>query len=256
MKILPGSSTTEFILHFENTGEFEQFFEQAETRGYFELRTQSTFPADCTFIARTEGSPRTRRIKPLRIRLGLAGIQRIIFPEQAKRKPEPLPKPRPPAPAPAAAQAEEQATDEERSTNRNERIHGMSVTEKTHLALKADFLERRALMQENNPKIQEFLLRNPRITEPEIAWLAKNPLSPVHTVLTILQNKAWMSVDSIRAGILTNPKTPPANVFDMIPRVSSADLMRMSQSRVLREDIRAAVLREAKKRGLRIKAAE
>ena len=257
MKILPGSSDREFILHFEDLPEYELCFQRAEEQGYFDI-PGSGLPSDCTLIARMEGNPRSRRIKPLEI-LTQNNVQRIYIQktaaplppvQPAKEKPRPVIAEQKPAvdkPAPEQPEKWESVTD---------RIHSMSITEKTHLALKADFQERRALIQENNPKIQEFVLRNPRLTEPEIAWLAKNPLSSVHTVMTILQNKAWMSIDAVRAGILTNPKTPPAILSDMIPRLSAGDLMRMSQSRVLREDLRSAVKREAKKRGLRLKTSE
>lgn len=254
MKILPGQSEREFILHFEDLPEFELCFRRADKQGYFDL-PGSALPSDCTLIARTVGSPRTRRIKPVQI-VTQNDVQRIHIsklPQTTSAKPEK--QERPPAieenklaPAPAQIQ--------EKYESVSDRIHAMSVTERTHLALKADFQERRVLMQDNNLKIQEFLLRNPRITEPEIAWLAKNPLSPIHTVLTIMQNKAWMSTDSIRVGILTNPKTPPANLMDMIPRLSAPDLKRMHQTHVLREDLRAAVEREAKKRGIRLKPVE
>ena len=260
MKIIPGSSEHEFILHFEDLPEYESCFQRAEQTGYFDV-PGSTLPSNCTLIARTEGNPRSRRIKPLQI-LAQNDVQRIYIPKPAAPVPpvQPVKKEAVQAPAaeekPSVAKTAPDQSQPEKWESVSERIHAMTVTEKTHLALKADFQERRALIQENNPKIQEFLLRNPRMTEPEIAWLAKNPLSSVHTVMTILQNKAWMSIDGVRTGILTNPKTPPAILADMIPRLSAGDLMRMFQSRVLREDLRATVQREAKKRGLRLKTSD
>jgi len=263
MKILPGSSEREFILHFEDLPEYESCFQRAEKDGYFDI-PGSVLPSECTLIARTEGNQRSRRIKPVQI-LAQNEVQRIYIqktpePVMPAARPEEHPADadadRPSAPQEAAgAVAEEKPAAEppEKWESVADRVHKMPTTEKVHLALRADFQERRALMQENNPKIQEFLLRNPRLTEPEIAWLAKNPMSSVHTVMTILQNKAWMSIDAVRSGVLTNPKTPPQILSDMIPRLSAGDLIRMNQSRVLREDLRAAVQREAKKRGLRFK---
>jgi hypothetical protein len=118
--------------------------------------------------------------------------------------------------------------------------------------MKANLAERRVLMQDLNPKIQEFLLRNPRLTEPEIAFLAKNPVSAVPTLLTIIQHKEWMSTDAIRQGILTNPKTPAHILLDRIPYLSPADLIKMHYASNLREDIRDAVHRQMKKKGIRI----
>ncbi len=134
-----------------------------------------------------------------------------------------------------------------------EKLRAMPVTERAALAMKADLQERRILMQEANPKIHEFLLRNPRLTESEIAFMARNPGSPIQTILTILQHRDWMIKDPIRQGILTNPKTPPATVLDMIPGASAGDLIKMYHARMLREDVRVSVQREMKKRGIRVK---
>jgi hypothetical protein len=108
-------------------------------------------------------------------------------------------------------------------------------------------------MQENNSKINEFLLRNVRITDGEIAFMARNPSSPMQTILAIANHKDWMSRESIRGALLSNPRTPPTMAMDMIPGLSSTELLRMSNSRHLREDVQKAVGREMKKRGLKPK---
>jgi len=108
-------------------------------------------------------------------------------------------------------------------------------------------------MQENNPKIQEFLLRNPKLTEPEIAFMAKNPMSSIPTLLAINQHKQWMSADAVRQGILTNPKTPAHLIMDKIPYLSAGDLIKMHQAKNLREDIRDLVQKQMKKKGIVVK---
>lgn len=109
-------------------------------------------------------------------------------------------------------------------------------------------MERRALMQENNLKINEFLLRNPRISEQEIAWMARNPAIPMQTLLAIIGHNSWMRQNAIRTAVLLNPRTPAPTALELIPAASSGDLLKLHHSSDLREDVRAVVAREMKKR--------
>jgi hypothetical protein len=241
MKILRGEKENEFVLEFSSAQEFEQFFDQADQKGSF-LLNHNHIPGDSLFRAIAVGSPRSRRIRPLKIQKENQSF-RIILSE--------------PAEAPEVAEStlpQQEEEIREPAKTVAEQIRGMGVTEKSMLAMRANLAERRVLMQDMNPKIQEFLLRNPRLTEPEIAWLAKNPMSAIPTLLTIIQHKSWMSTDAIRQGILTNPKTPAHIVLDKIPSLSAGDLIKMHHARNLREDVRDAVQRQIKRRGIRIRA--
>ena len=235
MKVERGADR-EFVLQFDSIEEYESFFQQAEKCGNFPLEAANELPSDSTFVARAEGSLRSRKIRPQEIEKR-DGLHVIHLTKESS------------AIAPPAAEP----LKEEKPQSLHDKIRAMPLTERVSLAMKADLAERRILMQENNLKIHEFLLRNPRITEPEIAWMARNATSPIQTILAIFQNKAWMAIDSVRSGILLNPKTPPAIVLDLIPLLSAGDLIKMFNSSLLREDVHAAVEREAKKRGLRIK---
>jgi len=218
------TESKELQLEFENDEEFEKFFETTEQQGYFDLQLDQ-IPEGCIFRAKSATSPRSRKIKPVAV-----SGKRVWLVE---------PKPEEVAPVKVGESLFDQ-------------IRKLPLTERVTLALKADFAERRILMQENNSKIHEFLLRNPRMSESEIAWLARNPASPMQTILSILNHASWMGVEPIRVGILTNPKTPPQTVIQMIPALNGSDLMKMHQARYLREDIRMTVEREMKKRGMRV----
>lgn len=212
---------------------------------------QIAVPADPLIVARASGSLRSRKIKPLKITREDHGVRIQMFLKKAPRLPEHQPESSPDLPA--SLKSEESASVENTPRTLAEKLRAMPVTERAALAMKADLHERRIMMQESNPKIHEFLLRNPRLTEGEIAFMARNPASPIQTILTILQHRDWMNKDSIRQAILTNPKTPPATVLDMIPVAPAGDLIKMYHARMLREDVRASVQREMKKRGIRVK---
>ena len=238
MRIIRGENE-EYILEFSDSREFEKFFESAERDGSFVL--DQAIPERATLRATATGSLRSRRLKPLKI-LKEANASRIVLTEK-------------PLPSSGGSELlpEEPEKKREPAATVAEQIRSLTVTEKAMLAMKANLAERRVLMQDTNPKIQEFLLRNPRLTEAEIAWMAKNPMSSTPTLLTILQHKGWMSTDSIRQGIFTNPKTPAHIVLDRIPSLGAGDLIKMYHAKNLREDIRDAVTRMIKKRGIRVR---
>jgi len=251
VRIIPGDPGQEFVLEFSSESEYEHFFEVADRQGFFTICADAiSIPCDALFRARAYGSTRSRRIRPLKILQ--QGNEFLITIHSG----EPL--------APVAAESAEanysQEIEEEPENKTPEflkslrdTIRGMPITEKLLLAVKADFLERRVLMQENNPKVHEFLLRNVRITEREIAWMARNPSSPMQTILTIANHREWMSSDAIRAAILTNPKTPAVFVIERIPHLSEADLVKLYHSRFLREDVLKRIKSEIGKRHIRIK---
>jgi|GEM_PF-2762399 len=231
MKVLPGEKDHEYVLEFSDQQEFENFFDNADREGAFSLE-QPGLSARSEFRAVAIGSPRSRKIRPLKVvpdgnfaRIVLTEVVSDSHPAQPEEKREPV-------------------------KSIQEQLRGMTVSEKAMLAMKANLADRRLLMQDQNPKIQEFLMRNPRITEPEIAWIARNPMSAIPTLLTIIQHKEWMATDAIRQGILTNPKTPAHIIMDRLPYLSPADLLKMHHAKNLRDDIREAVQKQMKKKGI------
>ena len=248
MKVLRGETEQEYILEFSNEQEFESFLEETDQDGFF-LIPHTSIPKDATFRATASGSLRSRRIRPLKVVKEGDDVRAIL-----KERTEPPP-PQQPAESSEEKQDPVESSEEKRELAPTvaEQIRALNVTEKSMLAMRANLAERRVLMQDTNPKIQEFLLRNPRLTEPELAWLAKNPMSAIPTLLTIIQHKEWMGTDAIRQGILTNPKTPPHFILDKIPTLSAGDLVKMHYAKNLREDIRDAVAKQMKKRGINIK---
>jgi hypothetical protein len=255
MKMFPGESSGELILEFETPEEFETFFDEADCNGYFELPPYGV-PNNVVFRARAIGSPRSRKIKPIKVlHSGEAIIVHLVDPpptQSKNTKAVELPSEIPRSERPDEGDAVASATAEV-GRSLFDQIRALTVTERVTLALKADLMERRILMQENNSKINEFLLRNVRITEQEVAFMARNASIPMQNLLAIAGNRPWMSHEAIRGAILTNPRTPAAMVMDMIPTLGPQDLLKMHHAPYLREDIKTNVRRELKKRGIKIR---
>jgi hypothetical protein len=255
MRVIAPEVGREYILEFESSEEMENFFADSEANGSF-LLPVTGLPADSAFRARCATSTRTRKIKPLKITQQESGaLVRISDsrPPSQNQHAEPAPR------AETPSQEESGRASADRGPvgqSLHDKIHAMTVNDRVMLAMKADQNERRILMQENNLKINEFLLRNPRITEPEIAWLARNPCVPMQTLLAIINHENWITLSSIKTSVLINPRTPAHLAQGMIPSASNADLIKMSQTMGLRQDIRAAVLREMKQRGIHAKTSQ
>jgi hypothetical protein len=241
MKIRPGEKDKEYILEFSDQNEFESFFETVDREGSFVVDQQRLSP-ESEFRAIATGSPRTRKIRPRKI-LSDQNSTRVVLFEPASEASLPSTQETP------SVQGEPRA----RAKTLHEQLREMTVTEKAMLAMRANLAERRLLIQDQNPKIQEFLMRNPKLTESEITWIARNPMTAIPILLNIFQHKEWMSKDAIRQGILTNPKTPAHMILDRIPYLSAADLIKMHQAKNLRQDIREAVQTLMKKKGILIK---
>jgi hypothetical protein len=256
MKIFPGDSSGELILEFETPEEFEKFFDEADRDGYFEL-PPNVVPKKVVFRARAIGSPRSRKIKPVKIvHSGEATIVHIIDPPLIESKTTGTMELRSASTVADEVLAEGDAVASataEVGKSLFDQIRSLTVTERVALALKADLMERRILMQENNSKINEFLLRNVRITEQEVAFMARNAAIPMQNLLAIAGNRPWMNHEAVRSAILTNPRTPAAMVMDMIPTLGPQDLLKMHHAPYVREDIKANVRRELKKRGIKIR---
>jgi hypothetical protein len=242
MKVIEDPSGTEVVLEFSSAEECDSFLSNSENQGNFFLEVNE-LPSNAVFRTRTVGSPRSRRIRPLFIKKEQNGYRvQTSAPAPAEE----------PVSAARASRITQQQT-EQKPRNLFEKIRSMTVSERVHLAQKADLMERRVLMQENNSKINEFLLRNIRITEQEVAVIARNAVSPLSTILTIFHHQGWMKVDGIRSAILSNPKLPPHLALELMPRLSAGDVIKMSQAKYLREDVQRAVRNELKKRGIRLK---
>ena len=235
MNIRRGGKDKEYVLEFSDQQEFETFFEAVDREGSFVVEQEISPGSEIRAIA--TGSPRSRKIRPQKIVSDQSSTRVVLF--------EPQPEIPATPPEESAVEAEEPRP---RAKTLHEQLREMTVTEKAMHAMRADQAERRILIQDQNPKVQEFLMRNPKLTELEIAWIAKNPMSAIPTLLTIIQHKEWMSKDPIRQGILTNPKTPAQIILDRIPYLSAADLIKMHQAKNLREDVRDAVQRQMKKK--------
>ena len=111
-----------------------------------------------------------------------------------------------------------------------DRMRGLSQMEKILLAVKADRAERALLLQDNDPRVLLSLLRNPRLTVDEVARLAKSPYLTFQIADVIVKAQQWMASLDVRAGLVHNPKTPPAFALRILPTLPDAEVRAIARA--------------------------
>jgi hypothetical protein len=92
------------------------------------------------------------------------------------------------------------------NTSLIERLRRLTRGEQIKLARTAEQPSRVALERICGKDIWEVLLRNPRITIPEIARIARKGTAPAPLLDMIVDNKSWAKAAPIRRALLTNPR--------------------------------------------------
>ena len=167
----------------------------------------------------------------------------------------PLPEAAPEEPAPAEAAENSPAAverlraaivaevGEEIPLSLTQRVMKLRTNQKIILALKGGKEERTLLIREANRLIQVNVIRNGRITEGEIAFIA-NMRSINEEVLRIIStNRDWMKKYTIAKNIVMNPKTPLALTLNFFKRLNDMDLKLLVRDKNVAEILR----REAKR---------
>lgn len=87
-----------------------------------------------------------------------------------------------------------------------ERLRGLTLAEQIRSANSNDPTERMALERLYGKNVWEALLRNPRLTAPEVTRLARLGTLPRVMLETIVNNGAWLQIPEVRRALLGNPR--------------------------------------------------
>ena len=87
-----------------------------------------------------------------------------------------------------------------------ERLRGLTMIQAMKVANSPDPSERMALERMYGKSVWEALLRNPRLTAPEVSRLARMGTLPRTMLEIILNNGGWLGVPEIRRALLCNPR--------------------------------------------------
>jgi hypothetical protein len=126
----------------------------------------------------------------------------------------------------------------------HERIRNLSGAEQLRLASGGTLAERTALERMCGPTVWEPLLRNARVTIPEVARIARKGSLPRPLVDLVASNTPWLASGEVQRALLSNPRSSPTVIQKVLGAMSRHDLMLVPQQTAYPETVRAA----AKKR--------
>jgi len=113
----------------------------------------------------------------------------------------------------AAAELEAELTadeddDAERklALNVNERLRGLTLVQQLRVAQRGELSERIVLERMYGKNVWDALLRNPRLTGPEVARIARMGALPRPLIELIVGNGAWLQIPEVRRALLSNPR--------------------------------------------------
>jgi hypothetical protein len=131
------------------------------------------------------------------------------------------------------------------------RIMRLRTNQKIMLAIKGGKEERTILIREANRLIQVNVIRNARITESEIAYIAQMRTVNEEVLRVISTNREWMKKYPIIKNLVLNPRTPLPVAMTNLKRLNEFDMKLMQRDKNVSEALRREAKRfmESKKEG-------
>lgn len=130
-----------------------------------------------------------------------------------------------------------------------DRIRAKPYSEKTILAAKADRSERAVLIQDNDPQILFYLIKNPRITTEEVLRIARMTSISAAVADQIAKTAQWSSNQEIRSALVNNPRTPTPLALRLLPTLPEPEIRHIAKSAGVSQALKQAALRIVISRG-------
>ncbi len=152
----------------------------------------------------------------------------IPLPEEAPQNAAAAAEPQEAAPA---EEEEEKAAEEEEYRSKYQLAQTMGVGEKIKMAMTGDKEWRSILIRDSNKLINGAVVKNPRITEPEILSISKSVIQNEEILRVICANKEWIKNYEIRKALVLNNKTPLPVALRFMSFITVKDLATMAKSK-------------------------
>ena len=144
------------------------------------------------------------------------------------------------APLVDAVPAVEPAPPEEKEETALQRIANMNVAKRIALAMKGTREERGILIRDPNRIVTAAVLSSPKMTDTEIAAIARMANVSEDVLRTIALNRAWLKNYQVILGLAKNPKTPIALSMNLLARLNEKDLKLLSTDRNVPDVLRVS----------------
>jgi hypothetical protein len=142
---------------------------------------------------------------------------------------------------PAGEGAEESA--EEEHFSKYKLLQNMPINEKIRMAMIGDKEWRSLLIKESNKLVSTAVIKNPRITEPEILAIAKASELNEEVIRLVCMNKDWIKIYPIRKALVENSKTPLPRALRFLTTLNEKDLAALAKSK----NISSVIARQAQR---------
>ncbi len=113
----------------------------------------------------------------------------------------------------------------------------MTVAEKVKLALRGNQDARNILIRDANKLIRRCVLKNPRITDGEVAALAGNKSIDEDLLRMIGEQREWVQKYEVRKALTMNPKTPTMLAMRFVGTLLERDLRLIARSKNVRDAV-------------------
>ncbi|HEX6126447.1 MAG TPA: hypothetical protein VFZ23_13815 [Pyrinomonadaceae bacterium] len=123
------------------------------------------------------------------------------------------------------------------------RIMKMGMKDRTKLAMKGDREARNILIRDPNRIVAQAVINNPRITEQEVEKIAAMRTVTEDILRQIAVSRQWSRCYSIVHNLARNPRTPIANVLNILSRMQLKDLNALAKNRNVSDAVRRQALR-------------
>lgn len=107
----------------------------------------------------------------------------------------------------------------------------MGVAEKIKMALTGDKEWRSILIKDSNKLVSGGVVKNPRLTEPEVLAILKSPVQNDEIMRVICANKEWLKNYQIRKALVENHRTPLPNALRYLATLTEKDLSNLARSK-------------------------
>ncbi len=126
----------------------------------------------------------------------------------------------------AAPEVAVEEDDEESAAHKSlhERLRGMPLAQQIKRAKAGGVTERTLLERLYGKNVWEALLRNPALTAPEVARIARMGAIPRPLLEIILGNGGWLQVPEVRRALLSNPRLGTDQIIKLLRMMSKQEL--------------------------------
>ena len=119
----------------------------------------------------------------------------------------------------------------------------LGVSEKIKMALTGDKEWRSLLLRDPNKLVSSAVLKNPRITDGEVLFVAKSKTASEELIRIILLNKEWLKLKAVKIALLKHPRTPMNKALRFMSVLNEKDLKELAKSK----DVSAVIVNNARR---------